>query len=66
MDPYLEHHALWLAVHNRLVTAIADTLAPLLAPRYYIGMESRMVPLPLADVDVLEVELPIAETVHEA
>jgi hypothetical protein len=41
MDPYLEHPALWPDVHNRLVTALADALAPLVAPRYYVGVERR-------------------------
>jgi len=41
MDPYLEHPALWPDVHNRLIIAIADVLSPILAPRYYVGVESR-------------------------
>jgi hypothetical protein len=41
MDPYLEHHALWPDVHNRLITALADEITPLLAPTYYVGVESR-------------------------
>ena len=41
MDPYLEHPALWPDVHNRLITAIADEVTPLVAPRYYIGLERR-------------------------
>ena len=41
MDPYLEHHALWPDVHNRLITALADTLSPAVAPIYYVGVESR-------------------------
>jgi len=41
MDPYLEHPSLWPDVHNRLITAIADTLSPLVAPAYYVGVESR-------------------------
>lgn len=39
MDPWIEHPSIWLDVHNRLVTAIADDLAPKLAPRYYVGVE---------------------------
>lgn len=42
MDPYLEHPALWPDVHNRLIAAIADDLAPKIAPRYYIGLERRV------------------------
>lgn len=41
MDPYLEHHALWPDVHNSLITAIRDTIAPLIAPAYYVRLESR-------------------------
>ena len=41
MDPYLEHPALWPDVHNRLLAALADTLAPAVAPRYYVALERR-------------------------
>ncbi|MBI3240918.1 MAG: DUF4058 family protein [Chloroflexi bacterium] len=41
MDPYLEHPALWPDVHNRLIAAIADALAPVLRPRYYVALERR-------------------------
>jgi hypothetical protein len=41
MDPYLEHPSLWPDVHNSLITAIRDALTPLVAPRYYIGLERR-------------------------
>ncbi len=41
MDPYLEHPALWPDVHNRLITAIGDAVTPLVAPRYYVGLERR-------------------------
>lgn len=41
MDPYLEHPALWQDVHNRLITAVADVLTPLVAPKYYVGLERR-------------------------
>jgi len=33
MDPYLERPDLWPHVHNRLIVAIADDLAPRLRPR---------------------------------
>jgi hypothetical protein len=42
MDPWLEHPAIWPDVHNRLITAIADDLAPRLAPKYYVGVEQRV------------------------
>src|SRR5712691_4437859 len=41
MDPYLEHPALWPDVHNRVLAALADTLAPEVAPRYYVALERR-------------------------
>ncbi|MFY9341546.1 MAG: DUF4058 family protein [Planctomycetota bacterium] len=41
MDPYLEHPVLWPDVHNRLVTALADAMTPLVAPRYYLALERR-------------------------
>lgn len=34
MDPYLENPALWSNVHGRMIVAIADTLSPLLLPKY--------------------------------
>lgn len=41
MDPYLEHPALWPDVHNSLIAAIRDALAPAVAPRYYVALERR-------------------------
>jgi hypothetical protein len=41
MDPYLEHPALRPDVHNRVLAALADTLAPEVAPRYYVALERR-------------------------
>lgn len=41
MDPYLEHPALWQDVHNRLIAALADAIAPMVAPRYYVALERR-------------------------
>ncbi|MEZ4556474.1 MAG: DUF4058 family protein [Caldilineaceae bacterium] len=41
MDPYLEHPSLWPDVHNRLIAAMADALSPMVAPKYYIGLERR-------------------------
>lgn len=41
MDPYLEHPALWPDVHNRILAALADELAPSVAPRYYVALERR-------------------------
>ena len=41
MDPYLEHHTLWPDVHNSLIIAIRDAVVPLVAPNYYVSVESR-------------------------
>jgi len=41
MDPYLEHPDLWPDVHHRLITAIADLLAPVLRPRYRVLVDIR-------------------------
>lgn len=41
MDPYLEHPALWPDVHNSLIAALRDELAPLLRPRYVVRIEER-------------------------
>lgn len=32
---------MWPDVHNRLIAAIADAIVPLVAPRYYVGIERR-------------------------
>jgi hypothetical protein len=39
MDPYLELPEFWAEVHNRLIVAIADDLAPRLRPRYRVAIE---------------------------
>ena len=41
VDPYLEHPDFWSELHNRLIVAIADDLAPHLRPKYYIAIEKR-------------------------
>lgn len=67
MDPYLEHPALWPDVHNRLIAAIADALVPLVAPRYYIGLERRTYLLKPDDVvfigrpDIAVTATPVAQ-----
>lgn len=50
MDPYLEHPALWPDVHNSLIAALRDHLAPLLRPRYVVRIEERTY---VADLDGL-------------
>lgn len=42
MDPYLEHPGSWPNVHHRLITAIADALAPQLLPKYQVLIEERV------------------------
>jgi hypothetical protein len=39
MDPYLEHPHLWADVHDSLIAAIRDELVPLVAPKYYVGLQ---------------------------
>ncbi|MBX6315718.1 MAG: DUF4058 family protein, partial [Isosphaeraceae bacterium] len=39
MDPWPEHSALWPAVPNRLIAAMADELSPRLVPKYFVGIE---------------------------
>lgn len=41
MDPYLEHPELWPEVHNRLIVAIADAIAPPIRPKYRVAIEKR-------------------------
>lgn len=41
MDPYLERTELWPDVHNSLITALRDYLAPRVRPRYYVSIEQR-------------------------
>ena len=41
MDPYLEQRSLWPDVHNSLITALRDDLAPRLRPRYFVAVEER-------------------------
>ncbi len=41
MDPWLEHPDLWRDVHNSLIAAIRDQVAPLVRPRYVVRLEER-------------------------
>ncbi len=41
MDPWLENPTIWPDVHNSLIAAIRDVLAPVVQPRYFVGVESR-------------------------
>lgn len=42
MDPYLEQPELWPDVHNSLIAALRNDLAPKLRPRYYLAIEERL------------------------
>lgn len=42
MDPWLERPDLWPDVHNSLIAAIRDVLAPCLRPRYIVTLEERV------------------------
>ena len=42
MDPYLESPEFWSELHNRLMVAIADDLAPQIRPRYRVAIEQRV------------------------
>jgi hypothetical protein len=50
MDPYLERADIWPNVHNSLVIAMRDELAPRLRPRYYVAVEERTVRLDVDDL----------------
>lgn len=50
MDPYLEAPGLWPNVHNSLIVALRDDLAPRLRPRYYVALEERTVRLSSDDL----------------
>ncbi len=41
MDPYLENPSIWPNVHNSLIVALRDDLAPRLRPKYYVAVEER-------------------------
>lgn len=41
MDPYLEHPDPWPDVHNSLIAAMRDALAPQVRPRYRVVLEER-------------------------
>lgn len=74
MDPYLERPGLWPDVHNRLIAALADDLAPRLRPRYFVAIEERtytvspddLVFAGRADVAVVRRETNPAESAPEA
>lgn len=40
MNPWLENPTVWKGIHQRLITSLADVLAPQLEPRYFVGVET--------------------------
>jgi Protein of unknown function (DUF4058) len=42
MNPFLEAPELWAGVHHLLIGAIAQTLNPILRPRYFVAVEERV------------------------
>ena len=40
MNPWLEDVRLWRDVHQSLITALRDVLAPQLEPRYFVAVET--------------------------
>jgi hypothetical protein len=51
MDPWLESPTIWPDVHSSLITSIRDALAPVVEPRYFVGVESRTTILSSLDID---------------
>jgi hypothetical protein len=49
MDAYLEGRNVWPGLHHRLITTIGDSLAPQVAPAYYVDVEERTY---IVEVDV--------------
>lgn len=41
MEPYLEQSAFWAPFHNRLMLGLANRIAPILRPQYYVEVETR-------------------------
>jgi hypothetical protein len=42
MDPWLENPHLWQGVHNRFITYLADTLTPVIRPRFVAAVDARV------------------------
>ena len=53
MDPYLESRRLWRDVHNSLMIAIRDHLAPRVEPSYYVAVEERIIITPAQAGDLI-------------
>ncbi|MFB2918919.1 MULTISPECIES: DUF4058 family protein [Aerosakkonema] len=53
VDPYLENPELWPEVHHRLITAIADAIAPPVRPKYRVAIEKRIYLSEVEDDDLV-------------
>jgi hypothetical protein len=42
MDPYLEHPARWTNFHDQLIVTLGHTIAPIIAPRYWVSIQERV------------------------
>jgi hypothetical protein len=63
MDPWLEHPARWLDVHNSLITAIRDELASKVAPRYFVAVEQHAYLVPIhGDKVIVRPDLLVSRT----
>src|SRR5262249_39775860 len=54
VDPRLEDFQLWPDVHKSLIISIRDSLAPMVRPRYFVGVRAREAVLNAADQDRIE------------
>jgi hypothetical protein len=54
MDPWLEDFEFWPDFHKSLIVSIRDYLSPMVRPRYFVGVNSRMVVLNAAEEDRIE------------
>jgi hypothetical protein len=59
MDPYLERPSLWPDVHLELMRAIRATLAPRVAPRYYVSVEERTYIATAEPFDIFKTYTPV-------
>ncbi len=66
MDPYLEHPGLWPDVHNRLITMMANALAPEVRPRYYVAVEERVYLTAPENTFVGRPDVTIVESIDES
>ena len=69
MNPWLEDPRIWRNVHQSLITALRDLLAPQLEPRYFVDVETHtyistapnlLIQTRYLDVSVLKISEPSA------